>query len=73
MHPSTTLPPSPSNEQNVPRLAYCVEDAAIALSIGRTRVWQLIREGDLSAIKIGGRTLISVTELADFVARGGTK
>lgn len=72
MHPST-LPPPPSNEQNVPRLAYSVEDAAIALSIGRTRAWQLIREGDLSAIKIGGRTLISVTELADFLARGGTK
>lgn len=66
-------PPPPSNQQNVTRLAYCIEDAAIALGIGRTRVWQLIRENHLTAIKIGGRTLIAVTELADFVARGGTK
>lgn len=72
MNPSS-LPLAPNPEHGVPRLAYCVEDAAIALSIGRTRVWQLIREGHLNAIRIGGRTLISVAELADFVARGGTK
>lgn len=72
MHPPTPIPP-PGNDQKVSRLAYGIKDTAIALSIGQTRVWQLIRDGQLTAIKIGGRTLIAATELVDFIARGGTK
>lgn len=39
-------------------LAYSVREAAQALSIGRTRVYELISTGQLHAVKLGRRTLI---------------
>jgi excisionase family DNA binding protein len=45
------------------------EDAAIALGIGRTKVYQLMRSGALRSVKIGGLRRIPATALADFVAK----
>ncbi len=45
------------------------EDAAIALGIGRTKVYELIRSGTLRSVKIGGLRRIPATALADFVAQ----
>lgn len=39
-------------------LAYSVREAAQALSIGRTRLYELINGGELEALKLGRRTLI---------------
>lgn len=49
-------------------LAHSVESAARRLGIGRTTVFQLIREGRLPARKVGSRTLIRETDLAAFIA-----
>jgi excisionase family DNA binding protein len=45
------------------------EDAAIALGIGRTKVYELMRSGALRSVKIGGLRRIPAMALADFVAQ----
>jgi len=40
------------------RLAYSINEAAKALSLGRTSIYSLISEGRLETFKIGRRTLI---------------
>lgn len=44
-------------------LAYSINEAIRATSLGRTRLYQLISEGKLKAIKIGNRTLIPASAL----------
>jgi excisionase family DNA binding protein len=44
------------------------EEAALALRVGRSKVYELIRAGALRSVKIGGSRRISSATLADFVA-----
>jgi excisionase family DNA binding protein len=53
----------------LPVLLVRPEDAAIALGIGRTKVYELMRSGALRSLKIGGLRRIPATALADFVAK----
>ena len=66
-----TPPHTPLPEREPHPLAYCVEDAALALGVGRTLIFRLIKEGQLQALLIGRRTLISVQELDSFLVRLG--
>ncbi len=66
-------PKPPSQAKDIPSLAYRIEDAAIALGVGRTLVYRMISEGQLTAVKVGKRSLIAVSELDAFLARGGSK
>ena len=59
-------------EKEIPPLAYCIEDAAVALGVGRTLVYRLISEGLITRVKAGKRSLIPVAELDAFLARGGS-
>lgn len=43
-----------------------VEEAAAALRIGRTKVYELLKEGDLRSVTIGRRRLIPVREVQRF-------
>lgn len=52
----------------VPALALSVEDAARALSIGRTMVFYLIRDGRLRSVKIGSRTVVPVWAIEEFLS-----
>lgn len=54
-------------------IATSVNDAAKALGLGRTSIYQLIREGKLEAIKLGRRTLVkaaSIRKLVDDATAG---
>jgi len=51
------------------KLVYSVIEAAEALSIGRTLIYDLIRTGELRTLKIGHRRLVARADLDDFVAR----
>jgi len=51
------------------KLVYSVTEAAEALSIGRTLIYDLIRNGELRTLKIGHRRLVARADLDDFVAR----
>jgi excisionase family DNA binding protein len=50
-------------------LLYTVERAAERLEIGRTTVYELIRAGELEAIKIGGARRIPAAALHEYVER----
>lgn len=48
-------------------MALTVEEAAHALSIGRTMAYYLIKDGRLRVVKIGHRTVVPVTALEEFL------
>lgn len=49
-------------------LAYSVADACRALSLGKTRIYQLINEGKLQSRKVGKRRLIPAESLRRLIA-----
>ncbi len=51
----------------MPELLVSVLEAARRLGIGRTNVFRCLNEGKIRAVRLGGRTLVPVAELARFV------
>jgi excisionase family DNA binding protein len=51
----------------VERLCYRISDASRAIGVGRTTIYHLIREGKLTLIKIGGRSLVTATSLHELI------
>ncbi len=47
---------------------YSVEEAAEALRLSRSRIYELIRSGKLRTVKAGRRRLVPVAALAEFVS-----
>jgi excisionase family DNA binding protein len=45
------------------------EDVARRLQIGRTKVYDLIRSGTLRSVKVGGCRRVTLTALAEFIAK----
>ncbi len=45
------------------KLAYTVDEAAQALGVGATTMWKMIREGDVVAKKVRGRTVVPREDL----------
>jgi excisionase family DNA binding protein len=56
-------------ESGIPILLVCPEDAARVLGLGRTKVYELMRSGELRSVKLGGLRRIPVAALAEFVKR----
>lgn len=52
----------------IPPVLYRVEEAAEALRLSRTAVYDLIRAGDLRTVKIGRRRLVPIDALSEWVA-----
>lgn len=48
-------------------LAVSVKEAASIIGLGQTKTWQHIASGALPARKVGGRTLVLVKDLHDFL------
>jgi excisionase family DNA binding protein len=48
--------------------AYTVEEVAEILHVGRDKVYQLLRTGQLRSIKIGNSRRITSQQLAKFIA-----
>jgi len=46
---------------------FTAEEAAGALRVGRSKVYELMRSGELRSIKIGGSRRISASALAEYV------
>lgn len=49
------------------RFSLTIEDATTYCGIGRTKIYELIREGKLTARKAGKRTLLLTEELDAYV------
>lgn len=56
-------------DQNSP-LAISVKEACRLLSLGRTRVYELINEGLLDSTKVGSRRLVLSASLHRLLAEG---
>lgn len=56
-----------SASPNLEPLAYSVSDAIRVSSIGKTRLYALIKEGRLEARKLGKRTLIPAASLRALI------
>ena len=52
----------------MPPLAVSINDAARALSLGRTSIYTMIGDGRLESFKLGRRTLIRVESIRRLVA-----
>ena len=63
------MPKKPPSSAPIQRAAYSVEEAAAAIGIGRTYVFQLIKEGNLQTVKVGRRRLVPTKEVHALLAR----
>jgi excisionase family DNA binding protein len=54
---------------NQPRLLFTVEEAARALGIGRTRMFELIQAGSVETVLIGRLRRVPIDGLDAFVSR----
>lgn len=52
-----------------PLLLLTVVDAAQQLRLSRSKVYELIADGELPSVRIGHSRRITMADLADFVAR----
>ena len=57
------------NVVSIGRVLYSVEEAASALSVGRTSLYALIDSGELERVKIGRRSLVPADSIAAYVER----
>ena len=46
-----------------PKLAFSIREACEASSLGRTKIYDLIKAGELQTVRIGGRTVIPAESL----------
>lgn len=51
------------------KLAYTVDESCSTLSIGRTYLFDLIRRGEISSVKIGRRRVVPAASLEAYLAR----
>jgi excisionase family DNA binding protein len=61
--------PQGNTASQLSRLAYGIDDAANALDLSRSRIYELIAAGEIAACKVGKRTIIPAAELAAFLER----
>lgn len=56
-----------SEDLRVPALAYRVDEAADAMRLSRSAIYELIRSGQLRTVKLGRRRLVPVQALAEYM------
>jgi excisionase family DNA binding protein len=52
---------------HIQKLAYSIPEAMRATSLGKTKMYDLIKEGKLQAVRIGGRTVIPAESLQALI------
>ena len=49
------------------QISTSIKDAARALGLGRTKIYQLINSGDLEVVRIGRRTLVKARSIRALI------
>lgn len=57
------------SDRTIPAVLLRPEDAAAALGIGRTKVYELMRSRALRSVKVGGLRRIPSTAITEFVTQ----
>ena len=52
-------------------LVYTIQEAAILLNLGRSSMYQAVRNGSIPSVKLGRRILIPRTALEQFLLKAG--
>lgn len=52
------------------RIAYSIAEVSVLTGLGKTKLYELIADGELGSRKIGRRRLISASELSRFIEAG---
>jgi excisionase family DNA binding protein len=65
----STAPQLRDLPDGLPRLLLTPEEAARALGIGRTKLYELLSTAKLPSVRIGGSRRVSVDALTEFVRR----
>jgi excisionase family DNA binding protein len=55
--------------QQEPRAAYSIAEAAAQLSLGRTKMVELVANGRVRTVRVGRRVLVPRTALDEFLKR----
>ena len=64
------MTPSPgARPDTLPRLAYAPEDAAAIIGVARTRMFQLLRSGEIPSLKLGRIRRIRIERLREYLER----
>ena len=59
------------SDPNIPKLAYSINEACKASSLGRTTIYAHIGAKRLQAVRVGGRTVIPAESLMALLSVGG--
>ena len=66
---SHTILPEISRPSPPPRMAYSVTEAAAALGVSKTLIYQMIRRGELPSVKIGARRVVPVAAIHELLGQ----
>jgi len=67
MTEDTIQKPTSPTTKNLERLAYSVKEFATLIGVSRASIWRQISEGKLPARRIGGRTIILITDAQAYL------
>jgi excisionase family DNA binding protein len=56
-----------TDERHVPKLLLTPEEAARALGVGRTTLYELLRTGAVTSVRIGGSRRVPPSAVEDYV------
>lgn len=53
--------------ENTPKLAYGVKEAAEAVGLSKSKIWEEVKDGRIRSFKIGVRRLIAAEDLMAWI------
>ena len=60
--------PDTGEQREAPRLALTPDEAAHAIGVGRTTIYELLRSGQLRSVKVGTRYVVPIASIDAFLA-----
>lgn len=61
-----------STTPELPPIVISVNRAARRMGLGPTKTWEMIRDGELPVVRLGGRTLVRIADIDALLERNLT-